>query len=138
VTTIVATKDRIVADSKTSNGDVKWPSRKIDRVGERLFGCAGDVASIERFLKWIRNGDRRPRIGRDEFAALEVNPGGLFLWDEHLVPMLIDRDHHAIGSGASAAFGALAMGATPEQAVEIACQIDDKSEGPLQVERLRV
>lgn len=126
---------RIVADTKASDGDVKWSAPKIERIDGSLYGCAGNCTDIEKFLRWRRNQGRKPRIGM-EFRAIELNVAGLWLWDGGLAAFKPGCDFVAIGSGAKAAFAANKMGADAQKAVEVACEVDDASELPIQVETL--
>ena len=126
----------MIADSKTTDGSVKWKSQKIERIKGSLIGCAGDCGQIELFLKWYRSRGRKPQLN-DDFTALELNEHGLWLWDKKLAPYPPGQEFHAIGSGAAAAMAAHLMGADTKRAVEVACEVDDGSEGPLQIHRLK-
>lgn len=126
---------RIVADTKASDGDVKWSAPKIERIDGSLYGCAGNCTDIEKFLRWRRGQGRKPRLA-GEFRSIELNPAGLWLWDNGLTPFAPGCDFVAIGSGAKAAFAANKMGADAQRAVEVACAVDDASELPIQVETL--
>lgn len=124
----------MAADSKTSDGSVKWTAQKIERIGESLYGAAGEVQDIEAFLAWRRRGTPpKPRIRDEAFVALELNKDGLFRWEYKLKPFPPGSDKHAIGTGAMAAMAAFEMGASAERAVEVACMVDDGSGPPLQV-----
>lgn len=117
-----------------SDGDVKWSAQKIERIGDSIVGCAGDCPSIERFLQWRRSGcrGRKPKL-TNEFAALELDRDGLWLWDKALEKFPPGRSFHAIGSGAKAALAAIILGCDAKRAVEIACEVDDGSGLPLQI-----
>jgi hypothetical protein len=136
MTTVVAdfTAGIMVSDSQVSDGDQKWSAQKIERVGRAIVGCAGDCASIERFMRWRRAGMRggKPKLG-DDFCALEINEDGLWLWDRKLERFPPGRSFHAIGSGAKAATVAIMLGCDAKRAVELACEVDDGSSLPLQV-----
>jgi len=72
----------------------------------------------------------------DEFTRLPLVENGFYEYKFPLVPIRIEGDCWAIGSGAQAALGAMYMGADPEEAVQIACAIDPYCAGPVTVERL--
>lgn len=133
MTTIVGTAQMLVADSRVSDSDQTWSVEKVERIGAGLYATAGGAADGERFYSWIRRGKRgkKPEIGED-FFAFALIADGLFLYDQGLYPMRLANEH-AIGSGAKAARGALMAGATPERAVEIACDIDAGSSRPVRV-----
>jgi hypothetical protein len=59
-------------------------------------------------------------------------PGGL---SDEFTGFLLD-ENRAIGRGAQAALGAMYMGATPEEAAQVACAVDPYCSGPITVERL--
>ncbi len=126
---------RIVADTKSSDGDVKWSASKIERINGSVYGCAGPAPDIEKFLRWRRGQGPKSRLA-GEFRAIELNPAGLWLWDNGLAPFSPGCDFVAIGSGAKAALAANKMGADVQKAVEVACAVDDASELPIQVETL--
>jgi hypothetical protein len=140
VTTIIADAEAgvMVADSKTTDGSVKWSSQKIERIGDSIFGAAGEAQDIETFLAWIRRKKAapKPRIKDDDFVAIELNQTGLFRWEHKLKPFPPGSSKHAIGTGAMAAMAALEMGASAERACEVACLVDDASGLPLQVLKL--
>lgn len=133
MTTIVGTPDCLVADSRCSDSDQQWLVEKVVRIGGALYATAGGAADGERFYSWIRRGKRgkRPAVD-DSFDALALTKDGLFLFDSEMYPMKL-LNEHAIGSGAKAARGALLAGAPPVRAVEIACQVDAGSSGPVRV-----
>ena len=128
----------MVSDSKTTDGDIKWPTNKIERIRGSLFGAAGDCGAIEQFFKWMRAGGKgkKPQITAD-LQVLELNEEGVWLWDKKLSPFPAGREYHAVGSGAKAVLAAFLMGADTQRAVQIACEVDDGSEGPLQVKQLK-
>ncbi|MFN7817808.1 MAG: hypothetical protein ACK5OQ_16385 [Burkholderiales bacterium] len=141
MTTIVASfKERVMlSDSRTTDEDagVKWPTRKIERIGASLFGAAGDCVDIDAFFIWLQTPKRRrPKIADSAFSAIELNERGIWLWDYRLKPFAAGIERHAIGSGAMAALAVLELGADARTAIEIACRIDPNSEGPIQSESL--
>ena len=138
MTTIVAsfTEKVMAADSNVTDGDVKWKSNKIERIGASLFGAAGDCTEIEKFFRWKRRGTgARPKLG-DAFSALELNADGVWLWDKKLEPFPPGDEVHAIGSGAKAAMAALICGCDARRAVEVACEVDAGSGLPVVVHSL--
>lgn len=141
MTTIVASfKERAMfSDSRTTDEDagIKWATRKIEKIDGVLYGAAGDCIDIEAFINWIKAGKkRRPKIVDESFCAIELNERGIWLWDYRLKPFAAGIDRHAIGSGAMAALAALEMGADAKTAIEVACKIDPRSEGPIYTESL--
>jgi len=136
----------MVSDSKLtitrSKGldDQQAKVSKICQVGQILVGAAGDVNHTEKIFRWLKTKRKKP-VPFPDGAVVE----GLLLIDGQIVhmddagePLILDQDFFAIGSGANAALGALHAGATPVEAVEIACRVDPNSEPPIQVLKLDV
>ena len=137
--TTIAFRDGIVAaDTGCYNdglyeGEVEkiWPLIDIG-----VLGCCGEYGAILKVVEWLRNGgetDSKPRLSRDsEFAGLLVNPSNeVFHYQISLRPLRINADFHAIGSGRKIAIGAMAAGASAEQAIKIACRYDHMSTEPV-------
>lgn len=138
MTTVAANLEMMVADSQVSDGDQKWPVRKIERIGDALVATAGDASEGERFYDWMRKGRRGKKpVVSESFSALVLNDKGLFFWDSGLYPQPLQRGFHAIGSGGKAATAAWLAGATIERAVSIVCEIDAGSSLPVQIVRLK-
>ena len=109
------------------------------RVRDMLIGYAWSVDCGMEFLGRLKRviGSRGEPGGlSDESTGLLLDKNGLYEYESALVPTRIEGDCWAIGSGAQAALGAMYMGATPEEAAEVACAIDPFCGGPVTVERL--
>lgn len=136
MTTIVANREKIVADSKVTDDrhDRHYMAPKIVEHKGDLIACAGDNDNIELFLKWYKSRRKRPKIkpGTD-FDALVIRNGRLYVYDNAFACDEVRNEFWAIGSGAEAALGALHAGADLERAVEIACRVDNSSGLPIQV-----
>lgn len=139
MTTIVANRSRMAADSKVTAGESHhYRAGKIVRVGEAVVGCAGHNRAIFAFLRWLeRGGGRKPRRYKgDDFEALVLTPKTLAVVDKDYDFDEIKDPFYAIGSGSLAALGALHCGVTLERAVEIACLVDSSSGLPVDVMEL--
>lgn len=141
--TTIAIRDGIMAaDTSVWEGCYRGSKQKIVRTSlGHLFATCGDSGITERLAKWIEDGeseDRLPRIvEKTDFAALVLyRDGSVGHYTERFMRSMIDGPFFALGSGNEFALGAMAMGASAEKAVEIACQFDPWSRGPVQVERL--
>jgi hypothetical protein len=138
MTTIAANLECMAADSRRV-GDVISSIRKIRRYGNRIFGCAGDQACITTFWGWADGGfnmRKQPTLPEGAFDVLELNEDGLWAWDRSLCRYLLDDKCEAIGSGAMSAKTAMLLGKTPEEAVEVAKDLDECTGGQVHVERL--
>lgn len=146
MTTIVATSAAIYSDSNVTAGNAVFRAQKIYLIRGRLVGCAGDQPMIDYFLDSFRRGVKRVRmtaaakelipVDDRDFEALIVDAQGIWHMDSNFSTDLLQEPFMAVGTGGDAARGALMAGATPEQAVEIACQIDSGSRGPVQMLKL--
>lgn len=101
-----------------------------------ILGCCGEYGAVLKVVEWLENGGEpgsKPRLSRDsEFTGLLVNrKNEVFHYQISLRPLRIDAGFHAIGSGRKIAVGALAAGASAEQAIKIACRYDRMSMEPV-------
>lgn len=129
----------MAADSKVTSGNVTYPALKIAAVRGHLVGAAGTNYWIHQLLKWYEKDCRgfAPKVGKDdEGDALFLTVDGILVCDSDMVIERVQRDFHAVGSGAQAALSKLMDGATPAEAVQRACEIDNESGGPVQVYHL--
>jgi hypothetical protein len=145
MTTIVANLECMAADSRVSvEGGPMYHADKIFRIGDSLFGTAGDAMMGLLMIDWLR-GMRKNRLAlyklwtdyeRSCFTLLELNSTGLYLWDGWAIPEKLKDSRYAVGSGAMAAIAALDSGRSPEDAVKAAMQQDVYTGNPVQVEYL--
>lgn len=126
--------DSLVTSDRVVSGTV----RKLSRLKDGgIVGCAGRVDVAGEFAAWLNGVAEKPKEVDDDFYALVLTADGeVFLYDERLSPTHVEADFYAIGSGHEVAKGAMAAGATPEEAVEIACKLNLYTGPPVLVERL--
>ncbi len=137
--TTIAYKDRIMAaDSGCFNGGLY--EGEVDKISilpdAGVIGCCGEYGAILKVIEWLTAGGKpreKPRLSRDsEFTGLLVRPNGEVVhYQLGLRPLRLTADFHAIGSGRQIAVGAMAAGASAEQAVRIACHYDQISMEPV-------
>jgi ATP-dependent protease HslVU (ClpYQ) peptidase subunit len=146
VTTIAADLETMASDSKVGIGmGVSYKAVKITRVKKMLVGAAGNGGDCSRLLEWAERDFKGPRPKWEEDSgsdmavwALILRPDGLFFMDQDSPePERIDEPFFAIGSGGKSARVAMLLGKTPEEAVALACQVDDDSGLPVQVLSLK-
>lgn len=139
MTTIAFRSGQLAADSLIAYTSITNGSRvKIAKCGRFAVALAG-LAWLRKPLEaWCDKGcpeEKVPQVLLDndsKFAALIVDTktGDLFEFDNgYLVP--IHADYTAIGSGALLALGAMAHGATAEEAVTAASRHDKNTGGPV-------
>jgi ATP-dependent protease HslVU (ClpYQ) peptidase subunit len=138
MTTVATDGKSMAADGQSSTDDgpiTNLNRRKITKLpGGSIVGGAGQLPDILRLTAWLEDGGQQkpPRI-REPLAMLQLMPTGEVLyWNEELEPHPIDVPA-AVGSGAELALGAMLAGASPKEAVGIACQRDPMSGGKITV-----
>jgi ATP-dependent protease HslVU (ClpYQ) peptidase subunit len=139
VTTIAANRDEIAADSQGTRESgliVSYSDRKVRELGPArdIVACQGDEDSISLFEEWYANGARPDAVPdlEENFAALVLSQAGrLFKVYRLCVPVEVREDFIALGSGDEVATGAMAAGASPREAVEIACKYNIWTGGPV-------
>lgn len=146
MTTVVASlKHGAMASDSFVEGSGRVRTKVVRGPG-CLAAASGDAYLCNVFLRWVQAGrqggialvkiDDSPLDGTD-FEGLLLERNRILVFGRILTdPDELDEDFAAIGSGGPLALGALAAGATPHQAVTIACRWDGGSKGPVRVVRL--
>lgn len=137
--TTLAYRDNILAaDTQMTWADgSRRKVKKIVRLPDgSLFAGAGDAPAILKLKKWAEAGfpnKPKPRFSEaTELDCILVKPDGTaWLIDRCVSPEQIDDDFVAIGSGGGYATGAMAMGASAIEAVEIAAKYDSSTGLPV-------
>lgn len=92
------------------------------------MACSGNGGRCREFQQWVKCGRKVkdfPAFQRDvdtSVNALLVHNGVAYVYGESPMPMLLEQEHWAIGSGADIAMGAMLAGKTAIEAVEIVIQ----------------
>jgi ATP-dependent protease HslVU (ClpYQ) peptidase subunit len=147
----------MAADSAGWSGDTYMGTHaKMRQVGTRLVGCVGGLASIELFMEYMKkrtaaalqklkelehktdqDSNQTTTTSDLDLAAICVDSdGSVSIWDNSLVPITVEADYYATGSGEEYALGAMAMGAAAEQAVRAAAHHDAHTRLPVVVMKL--
>jgi 20S proteasome alpha/beta subunit len=136
MTTIVIDPKRkiLVTDSQVSDEDagIKYSQNKVYAVPGGWLGAAGAVVDIQKAVRWARGElKRKPKMTFDNTFVMLTGDGvfsatSALDWQSEDSPM-------AIGSGAMAAEAVLRLGMSAEDAVDMACQIDLRSSGPIKI-----
>jgi hypothetical protein len=141
MTTIACNRQEMACDSRTSfeSGEFFTCDDKIERVGQALIGCAGDVGAIFKFLAWYRNQDRdRPEFTEDEkFDAVALTKDGIYYFAGCAFGCKVIQPFFSIGSGAMAAKAAMLCDKSPAEAVAIAVKCDKNTAAPVRVVALK-
>jgi hypothetical protein len=132
MTVVVWDGKTLCADKRATQSDLVRTVTKIRRIRGHLCAVAGDWDLAQETFKWFEDGastTELPPFFRDKdnwVAFVVVTPEGRLLkYERSPYPMdyteaVADDGFYVIGSGRDFAIGALAMGATPRQAVLIA------------------
>lgn len=114
---------------------VSSKSRKVHRLDDgRLLGIAGKMKDCLGLIAWLNGSAPRPK--KLAVSALLVSCDGrveLIVDDADPVEIEVPA---AVGSGSELAIGAMLAGASPMEAVQIACSRDPFSGGQLIEEKL--
>lgn len=131
MTTVVYKNGVMAADKMASEGNNKTGKMtKIFRVNGYLVGFSGAADCSMALLRWFEDGadeEAWPDPYKDdpEATMMVVAPTGQVMFYERFpIPIIMENEFFAIGSGADFALGAMQMGADPKTAVEVACLLD--------------
>ena len=115
----------MAADRQATFGDSALSASKVFAHEGVMYGCCGNYEDTLLFRQWVEGGQREKDMPELESCGFLVHDPeqGLFLMSERLVPIPVEAEKWAIGSGADFARGAMAAGKSAEQAVEITCDL---------------
>jgi ATP-dependent protease HslVU (ClpYQ) peptidase subunit len=137
--TTVAYRDGVLAgDTMVSDGTgcIICYERKVYKLSDGcLYGYAGGVEEGQRLLHAIKRGDAPPSLGDTE--ALLIMPNRkVYLYEGNMWIKQTRQPYIALGTGGTAAYGAMDAGADAETAANIGVKRDNKSGGKVLVVRL--
>lgn len=123
MTTVAANRFVICGDRQATDGcGRKSRCTKIFSKNKCFIGFCGSLTDGEKFrLAW-------PEVEGlevdEDFEALILSPKGLWHYDSAMIPLKVEDQFYAIGSGGDLARAAMLAGATPQEAVKIAAKLD--------------
>ena len=100
---------------------------KLRRHDDWIVGGCGGTAKLREIHEWIDNGMdplTLPAFQRDPATSVEMmlaSKAGLYYLDDSHALIHIEQPFFSCGSGRDFAMAAMHMGATAQEAVEIAC-----------------
>lgn len=134
---VLASDSHVVFDQQVHVYDVV----KIVETNDGKFaGACGKLSQAARFLQWIVNpGKRESPISDPDVSGFTVDEDGVVTIydDEGSHEIELPYNFFALGSGQEAALAAMHMGATAEQAIEIAGRVCKFTGGRIQVLRFK-
>lgn len=118
--------DRLISDNNLTHGQICKVTRLTNGA---VMAYTGSPYQLPAFVEWL-NGDQSSKFESDSVSeAIVLMPDGTIrMYDEHGRWYEADAPQ-AAGSGAAVAYGALAAGASPAEAIEIASRYDIKTGG---------
>lgn len=155
MTTIAYKNGIMVSDGRMSLGDmiIKDDTEKVFWVNNHLVGVCGRARAINTFVTWLQKmtdyhivnqevGELvdlvPPALEDDEgYSALVVTPSRQVLMYEGNTPIDMGLDvPMSVGSGSCFALASMKTGASAEEAVKVACELDVYSGGEITVVQL--
>lgn len=130
MTTIAWDGKTLAADRRVTCGGVT--DAKVHKIVRRedgaLAGSAGNTSLGAAFKRWFLSGEpgERPPLSREQETAngVIIRPSGLIEIHDVCGWYEAEAPHYALGSGWEIALGAMAAGASAEEAVRIAAKLD--------------
>lgn len=132
MTVVVWDGASLATDRAATDGVAKWKTEKAwyhreESGGTVILSGAGPLATILAMREWYKGGALPAVMPALQLSLqwchfLVVTPSGLYRFERSAHPIHHGFDPCAFGNGREFAFGALAMGATAERAVEICNQ----------------
>jgi len=125
MTTIAWKPGVMVADKKTTDGDLAHSCTKIYRRKGYAIGFSGYLQEGLQFCDWFHKREGKCPLKKTDALVMNLTTGGCVHWEAKAkIGIPVEDPCTAIGSGAGLAIGAMEAGATPQQAVKIAAKRD--------------
>lgn len=133
MTTIALNREMICSDSLCVDSGARSVVQKIFAYDDHVIGFAGDVSQGLMFLAWHEAGGQGEYPFDGNFEAVVLyEDGTIYSYDSGLMPIKMEHEYYAIGSGKHAAMAAMLLGCDPLDAVKVAMQVDAGSDGDIQ------
>jgi len=142
VTTIAACGHFIAADGLLTNNGSRHvlDAKKIKVQGGVIYALGGTTCFFEPLIKWHQDGADPLNLpkGHDlDWTLLTITRDGLFFYTNRSAYPERHDFPWTMGTGNEYAMGAMKAGASAEEAVRIACEIDIHSGGEIQVVNIK-
>lgn len=141
--TIIAYKDGVMAaDTATFQGDLKIArtSKIVRRADGALAGASGRTGTIQKFNVWFlagASGEFDPKCEEDGFMAIMISAAGIVSKMNFAGEIYsVYAPFYANGAPEDFALGAMAAGASAEEAVKLCIEYSDGCGGDVQVEEI--
>lgn len=131
MTTIAWDGRTLAADRQATIGTLKRTTRKIWCVCDKLVAFVGDSDQVLELLHWMRRGagptdfpEHQRRGDSDNRIVVITSDRRIQVYERTPFPIEFGDKHFAMGSGRDFALGAMAMGATAREALQVASNLD--------------
>ena len=129
--TTIAFKNGVLAtDMLANDSDLKAKcSSKAYETDDEVYAIAGTLCRGLKFVDWLLAGgvDDAPKLKNTTVVCMDKRSGTVTVYEGTDYAMPIEDTMYAWGSGGHLAIGAMAQGATPREAVQIANKWDCNS-----------
>lgn len=132
MTVVVWDGSNLAVDRGVTDGFTMWEQDKVWKHGGELLTGTGNMTQVLAMRQWYLAGaiaEQLPDFQRlpDTWVDfIVVSEQGLKRYERSAIPIEHGFNKCAFGYGRDFAYGALAMGATAEQAATIACKFSPK------------
>lgn len=133
MSTIATDGQTVASDSQMTSGDnrvVGLNHTKLHRGKGYIVGFCGFPVQQPLFEKFIETGEKPDGLDMKDCTGLVVKADGIFIYEFVLLPLKM-QPPFTMGSGEATAYGAMKAGATPLEAIKIACEVDVYSGGAI-------
>lgn len=132
MTTIVVqfSTREIASDSMVSSDESFFSTKKLRQTKHGIMGGCGDFDKLLKMYMAIEKNKKLDEV--IDVSVLELRHDGIWIYEGTHIPVKIDQDFYAIGTGSGYAMGALHCGKSVREACEIACIYDTSSRGPIE------
>jgi len=126
VTIVVWDGATLAVDRGVTDGYTMWEQDKAWRLGNAVLTGVGNMTLVLAMRNWYVAGRDASKFPTEQTLPdrwcefIVATPDGLFRYERSPIPIEHGKNKCAFGYGKDFAYGALAMGATAEQAVSIA------------------
>jgi hypothetical protein len=128
MTIVVWDGSTLAVDRGVTDGFTMWEQDKAWRLGDEVVTGVGNMTLVLAMRNWYVSGRDASKFPTEQTMPdrwcefIVVTTEGLFRYERSPIP--IEHGFHkcAFGYGKDFAYGALAMGATAEQAAHVACK----------------
>lgn len=144
----VLAADTLITENLRAIGNARKLFTLRSERGTVAWAVTGTLIAMREVDDWIVGGmvGRHPQMKTSEnacsTAVIFASRKGeaqivMITMDEHGIDWMYAPEYHAIGSGAPLALGAMAAGATAQEAVVAACEVCIQSQLPAHVQMVR-